>query len=250
MKLIAHRGASKEAPENTIPALYLAWQEQADGVEVDVRMTADGKAILMHDEDTLRTAGTKLEVAQQIWDAVRTLDVGAWKGPRYRATNIPLFRDVLKIIPHKRELWAEIKCGPEIIPALRNDLELRRPLESSLYFIGFSAQTMTQIKRAFPRYRAFLNVEPAGRLGAPAPWTAAHLIERAKSAALDGLSVGFCSAVDDAFIREVCDSGLGLTTWTVDEEQVAAKLARSGLPSLMTNRPAFMRKYLNGAGMA
>lgn len=248
VKIIAHRGASHDAPENTIPAIYLAWQEQADGVEVDVRVTSDGKVVLIHDPDTHRTSGTKLEVRQQIWDAIRILDVGSWKNPRFRLTTIPLFRDVLKILSGGRELWVEVKCGTEIIPALRNDIDVRRPSEKGLCFVGFSAQVMGEIKRAFPKYRVLLNVESPGNRGAPAPWTAGNLIEVARASGLDGLSVGISELVDEAFIKEVHDAGLDLIGWVVDDEQVALRLAKAGLKSLMTNRPAFIRRQLNGHG--
>lgn len=248
MKLIAHRGASQEAPENTIPAIYLAWQEKADGVEIDVRMTADGKVILLHDEDTLRTSGTKLEVEKQVWDAIRLLDVGKWKSPRYRMTTIPLFRDVLKILPGGRELWVEVKSGPEIIPALHNDIEVRRPPESSICFVGFSTHVMSEVKRAFPKFRVFLNVEARGVPGAPSPWTAERMIDQALRAGLDGLSVGLSDAVDEAFIKQIHESGLELTGWVTDDERLALRLARAGLKSLMTNRPAFIRHRLHDHG--
>lgn len=248
MKIIAHRGASHSAPENTVPAIYQAWQERADGVEIDLRMTADGRVILLHDPDTRRTAGQSLEVKQQIWDALRMLDVGSWKDPRFRMTTIPLFRDILKMLPSGRELWLEVKCGAEIIPALRADIEVRRPPENNVYFLGFSAQLMGEIKRAFPRNRAFLNVEQPGVRGAPAPWTAANLIDVALRSGLDGLSVCVSAAVDEAFVKEVYDSGLDLIGWVVDIEHDALRYAKAGLKSLMTNRPAQIRQYLNSHG--
>lgn len=249
MKIIAHRGASHDAPENTIPAIYQAWQERADGVEIDARVTADGKVVLIHDPDTHRTSGTKLEVKQQIWDAIRILDVGSWKNPRFRLTTIPLFRDVLKMLPGGRELWVEVKCGAEIIPALRNDLDVRRPPESGICFVGFNAQVMSEIKRAFPKYRAFLNVEPPGQRGAPTPWTAENLIDVARRMGLDGLSVGISDLVEESFIGEVHGAGLDLVGWVVDDEKTALRLAKAGLKALMTNRPQYLRQKLSAHGI-
>ena len=249
VKLIAHRGASHEAPENTIPAIHLAWREQADGVEIDVRMTADGRVILLHDPDTLRTGGTKLDVSSQMWDALRLLDVGKWKNPRYRMTTIPLFRDVLKILPGGRELWVEVKSGPEIVPALVRELEVLRPSPNALRFLGFSAHTMGQLKRALPQYPVFLNVEPPGTRGAPNPWSAEHLATLAGNAHLDGLSVGLSDAVDEEFIAQIHGYGFGLTGWVADDEHLAKRLANAGLQSVMTNRPAALRAGLRALGV-
>ena len=248
MKLIGHRGASQEAPENTVPAILLAWQEKADGVEIDVRMTSDGKVILMHDENTLRTTGKSFDVAGQMWDAIRNLDSGAWKSPRFRMTTIPLFRDVLKMLPGGRELWVELKTGAEIIPALQRDLDVQRLPNQSLVFLGFSAHLMGQVKQAFPNYRAFLNVEARGRHGAPSPWLAEKMVEQVGRYGLDGLSVGLSDAVDETFIGHVHAAGIELTGWVADDEHLALRLARAGLKSVMTNRPAFIRHRLRSHG--
>lgn len=249
VKIIAHRGASQEAPENTIPAIHLAWQEKADGVEIDVRLTSDGKVVLMHDASTARTAGVNLEVGAQIWDALRNLDVGKWKSPRFRMTTIPLFRDVLKMLPSSRELWVEIKCGSEILPALNKDLDVCRPAPASLCLLGFSAHLMGDVKKHFPMYRAFWNVEARGKTGAPSPWLADRLIEQARKYGLNGLSVGLSDAVDEGFIQQVHAAGLELVVWVVDDEHAALRLAHAGLKALMTNKPAFIRHRLRDHGI-
>jgi glycerophosphoryl diester phosphodiesterase len=248
MKIIAHRGASQEAPENTAPAVHLAWLEKADGVEIDVRMTADGKVVLLHDSSTARTTRAALEVAEQTWDAIRLLDAGSWKSPRYRLTPIPLLRDILKMVPSGRQLWIEIKCGEEIIPALQRDLDVQRLPPQSVGFLGFSAHLMGQVKRAFPKHPVFLNVEARGRIGAPQPWTAGGMVDTARKYMLDGLSVGLSDAVDERFIAHIRGEGLGLMAWVADDEHVALRLARAGLPALMTNRPAYIRHRLRAHG--
>jgi glycerophosphoryl diester phosphodiesterase len=250
MKLIAHRGASREAPENTIPAIHLAWQEKADGVEIDVRLTSDGKVVLMHDENVLRTAGKNLEVAYQPWDALRVLDAGVWMSPRWKGTQIPLLRDVLKMLPGGRTLWIEVKSGTDIIPALKADIEVRKPPMDAIKFLGFSAHVMGELKKVFPKHGVYLNVEPRGFPNAPNPWAADLLVAQARRSHLDGLSVGLSDAVDEAFIKTVHDSGLDLTGWVADDEHVALRLARAGLRSVMTNRPAYIRHRLRDHGVS
>jgi glycerophosphoryl diester phosphodiesterase len=249
MKIIAHRGASLEAPENTVPAIHLAWAEKAEGVEIDVRMTADGKVVLLHDSNTARTTGISLEIAEQTWDAIRILDAGSWKSPRYRLTPIPLLRDVLKILPPGRQLWIEIKCGPEIIPAIKRDLDLHRLPPESIGFLGFSAPLMGRVKQVFSKHPVYLNVEAPGQPGAPQPWTAETLAQLARDYSLDGVSVGMSDAIDERFIASVRAERLGLMAWVADDEHVAARLARAGLPGLMTNRPAYIRHRLRAHGV-
>lgn len=249
MKIIAHRGASLEAPENTIPAILLAWQEKADGVEIDVRLTADGKVILLHDESTARTSRHAMYVAEQPWEALRGIDVGAWKSPRFRNTPIPLLRDVLKMVPSGRRLWVEIKCGEEILDPLKKELDVQRLPPQAIGFLGFSAHLMGVVKRTFPKHPVFWNVEPRGHEHAPHPWTPEQLIETVRNYSLDGLSVGYSDAVDDWFVKTVLDMGVDLMVWVVDDEHVATRLSRAGVPALMTNRPAYLRHRLHSCGV-
>lgn len=248
VKIIGHRGASFEAPENTVAAVHLAWQERADGVEVDVRMSLDQRAVVIHDDSTMRTTGRDLRVADQLWEVLRCLDAGSWKAPRWNHAGIPLLRDLFKIIPGGRRLFVEIKCGPEIIPALVKDVEVNRPAPGALCFLGFDPAVMTAVKRALPTVDAYLNVEPRGQRGAPSDWTADGLARRARQLGLDGLSVGYGEAVDAEFIQGVLATRLGLAVWTVNDEHVALRLQAEGLPWLMTDKPAYLRHRLRSHG--
>lgn len=82
--IVAHRGASHDAPENTLPAFELAWEQGADAIEGDFHLTRDGHIICLHDKDTKRTAGVKLVVKNSPLAELRKLDVGEWKDPRFK----------------------------------------------------------------------------------------------------------------------------------------------------------------------
>src|SRR5512140_2542862 len=97
--IIAHRGASADAPENTLAAFRLALELGADGVELDVWRCATGEVVVHHDEDTRRVAGAALLVPDAPLAALRALDVGAWKGERFRGERIPLLAEVLAALP-------------------------------------------------------------------------------------------------------------------------------------------------------
>ena len=97
--VLAHRGASAEAPENTLAAFRLAMEQGADGLELDVRRCASGEPVVIHDADTLRTSGAALRVADASLRELRALDAGAWKSPAFRGERIPTLDEVLRELP-------------------------------------------------------------------------------------------------------------------------------------------------------
>ena len=97
--LLGHRGARLQAPENTLPAFRLALELGAHGVELDVRLTADGQPVVIHDADLSRTTDGAGPVARHTLEALRRLDAGAWKDGLFRGTPIPTLGEVLKGLP-------------------------------------------------------------------------------------------------------------------------------------------------------
>jgi len=89
VEIIAHRGFSARAPENTLGAFELGWKHQTDACELDVYLTADGKTAVIHDKDTKRTAGVKLDVATSKQAELTALDAGSWKGKEWTNEKIP-----------------------------------------------------------------------------------------------------------------------------------------------------------------
>jgi glycerophosphoryl diester phosphodiesterase len=87
--LIAHRGASQDAPENTIAAFTLAWKQGADGIEGDFQLTHDGEIVCIHDPTTKRTAEQDLKVSEATLKELRQLDVKPWKGHSRKDARIP-----------------------------------------------------------------------------------------------------------------------------------------------------------------
>lgn len=246
MKLIAHRGASHEAPENTLHAIQLAWHERADGVEVDVRTSRDGRALLMHDQTLARTTGLAGRVEDQTWDILRASDAGSWKGPRWRHSNIPLLRDVLRVVPNGKRLYLELKAGEEMLPSIMADFAVSHPASDRICFIGFDYRVLRAVRQKLPSYPVYWNIEPEGHANAPRQWEAEALVERVVREGFQGLSVGYCRKLDASFISKTLQHNIGLAAWTVDDEKIAQRLVDDGLPELMTNRPGYLRSKLRG----
>src|SRR5687768_9550612 len=93
--IIAHRGASHDAPENTLAAFKLAIEQGADGFEADFYLAKDGRVVCLHDPDTKRVAGKKLLVREASFAELRALDVGIWKGPQWKGERLPTLEEVL-----------------------------------------------------------------------------------------------------------------------------------------------------------
>src|SRR5436190_9554723 len=95
VELVAHRGASADAPENTVAAIKLAWEQKADASEFDVYLTKDGKIVVIHDATTKRTAGEDKKVADTSLEDLRKLEVGKWKNPKFAGEKIPTLEEML-----------------------------------------------------------------------------------------------------------------------------------------------------------
>jgi len=99
VEIVAHRGASFDAPENTVAAIKLAWEQKADASEFDVYLSKDGKIVVIHDATTKRTAGDDMKVALTNLDELRKLDVGKWKNAKFAGEKIPTLEEMLATVP-------------------------------------------------------------------------------------------------------------------------------------------------------
>src|SRR3954465_9330714 len=106
--IYAHRGASADAPENTLAAFRLALEQGADGIELDAQRCASGEVVVVHDESLLRTTGHAALVTRTPWSTLRALDAGAWKAERFRGERVPLLAEVLAAFPLLVNV--ELKC--------------------------------------------------------------------------------------------------------------------------------------------
>lgn len=246
-EIIAHRGASHDFPENTLTSIKMGWEQQADVVELDIYLTKDGQIVLLHDATTKRTGGVDLKVADQTLEELRLLDFGRWKDARFAGEKIATLDEVLATIPAdpNKRLFIEIKCGPEVIPALKASLERSGKPASQCAIIGGSYQTMRAVKQALPQYEMYwverFKQDKETKVWSP---TADELIRQAKEAGFDGLDLRDQEPLDAAFIRKVKDAGLKCYVWTVDAPDKARQLLADGIDGITTNRALWLRQQL------
>ncbi|MGE5295999.1 MAG: glycerophosphodiester phosphodiesterase [Solirubrobacterales bacterium] len=236
-EVIAHRGASHLAPENTLASVRLAWVLGADVVEVDVHLTKDHRIMAIHDPTTLRTSGTDLVVAETHSSRLRELDVGGHKHPDFAGEPIPFIEEVLATIPDGGRLFIEVKPGPEILPIL-DEILTRSGKRSQVAIIGFDLQTMKAAKEIMPDI-------PAHWLCDKKVWASSgdSLVKTAKDHGLDGMNIHW-SGVTWRFARAVRKAGLKLYAWTVDNAADADRLNGLGVDGITTNRPGWLKKRI------
>jgi glycerophosphoryl diester phosphodiesterase len=244
-KLIAHRGASREAPENTQAAFDLAWKQGADGIEADFRLTRDGRVVCLHDAGTGRTAGVDLAVAEVSLDELRRLDVGAWKGARWRGERIPSLEEVLTRLPVGKRLFIELKSGPEIIEPLRRILTSGNVPVEQLRLLAFDSRLVARLKLQLSGIRVCLNLDYRWNLSKRS-WSPSQAEIRAalEQSGADGLSSRANALLDDQFIFELHRRGKEIHVWTVDSARSAGHYRALGIDSIITNRPGWLRGRL------
>jgi glycerophosphoryl diester phosphodiesterase len=244
VEIIAHRGASHDAPENTVASFQLGWEQLADADELDIYLTKDGQIVVMHDASAKRTTGVDRQVADATLAELRTLDAGRAKGAQWTGEKIPTLAEALATIPNGRRMFIEIKCGAEVLPELERVMKASGRKPEQMVIIGFGYETMQQARQRFPQAPIYwLASAKADKETGQIP-TIEDLIAKTKAAALNGLDLDFKFAIDAAFVGKVKAAGLELYTWTVDDALVARRLASAGVDGITTNRPAWLREQL------
>lgn len=241
VEIIAHRGSSDDAPENTVASANLAWQRRADSVELDIHRTSDGKLVVIHDEDSGRTTGVKMLVAGSTAADLQKLDAGSWKSPAYAGEKIPLLDELLATGGPARRFVIEIKQGPEVLPELQACISRAALDPAQAVIISFNLEAAREAKRQLPRNPVFL-IRGYDKFGANPGID--DLIAEAKGAGLDGLDLDSHWPIDSAFVEKIKSAGLLLWVWTVDDPAIARRLVSDGVDGITTNRPGPMRSAI------
>ncbi|WP_145223694.1 glycerophosphodiester phosphodiesterase [Gimesia algae] len=245
VEIIGHRGASYDAPENTLASVNLAWERNADAVEIDIYLSKDGKIVAFHDKTTKRIGGRDQEVKNQTFDELQTLDVGAWKNAKFKAERIPTLTQILETIPDQKRLFIEIKCGPEVLPQLKQDLAASGKTAAQTAIIGFDYETMQQAKQLMPELEVIWVFKvKQNKITRKWEHKSGYYIQKAKEANLDGLDLGYNGFVNKTFVEQAKAAGLPVYVWTVNKVGDAKKLAEMGVTGITTDRPGLLNSAL------
>ena len=250
--IIAHRGASGEAPENTMVAFKLAWELGADGIEGDFHLTRDGHIVAIHDKDTNKvTKGkNKLLVKKTSLKELQGLDVGSWKNETYSKARIPTLEDVIDSLPEGKKFFIEIKCGTEIMKPLIKVIDLKvkeRPiLKTNISFISFDKDVIKSCRTQWPDIEANY-LESYKKIKGISKWAPNEneVFRLLKLSLASGIGTQANKEVlNSRFIKRLRLNQLSFHCWTINDIETARHFRDLGVDSITTDFPKRIRDGL------
>ena len=237
MLLLAHRGASADAPENTLAAFEEAVAQGADGVELDAMVCGSGEVVVCHDEVLERLAGLSWEVRTTSWWKLRRADVGSRLG--FAPARIPLLEEVLEALPAHFLVNIELKCDHFSDGGLAQKvarLVEERELGERVVISSFNPLCLFRMAAAAPSLRRGFLIDPDKRWGPQAhaltPLVSSHSVHP------------YHAQCTPERVQGWLHQGLRVAVWTVDDAQRARELRDMGVSYLITNRPRAVREAL------
>lgn len=237
--VVAHRGSSHVAPQNTLVALEAAWRAGADSIEIDIQLSADGVAVVIHDDTVDATTDGSGAVSDLDLAELRRLDAGSWFSPVYAGQRVPTFAEVIAFlgVRHGIDLLLELK-GDWDAAGARGVVEAiaAAGLDDRVVAQSFSPATVAVLAEVAPGLRRGLLIVEAGEglldlcaeLGVMACNPHGELL-RARPELLTALQ----------------GAGLGVSVWTANEPEEWAALTAAGVDAIITDRPDALIGWLS-----
>ncbi len=246
MKIIAHRGASARAPENTVAAVRLAAELGADGVEVDVRVTRDNQLAVLHDTDTRRVApGAPVHTVKRNYlKELQTLDVGSWKEAKFAGERIPALGDVLAALTPEQEIFIEAKSRETdavlaalsklIAPSTNPGFPAARTV-----IMSFEMVLVRKIKKLRPTWRTLLLLKHK-----PTTHLFGQILSAIRAKHLDGIGQNRTWTFTPEQYASLFAAGAILSVWTVNSATEAKVWRERGFHYLTTDIPDAIKTAL------
>ena len=241
VNVIAHRGASAAAPENTPASLAAAVVDGADLVEVDVQSTADGVLVLMHDTHLDRTTDASarlgrrgLALGEVAYDDVARLDAGSWYASSFAGERVPRLADALHLLVASRTgLQLELK-HPELYPGVVDRLLIE----------------LAPIRGRIPLLVQSFHEPSLAELREKAPWLELGLLGRPHARRLPELGTWLQQVnphhrrIDRRYVEAVHAAGLRCTPWTVDSRAAMRRVLDLSVDGVITDHPRRLREHV------
>lgn len=240
-KIIAHRGASGDFPENTLRAFAEAWHEGSGGVECDLRLSADGNVVVIHDMDGRRTLGDDRAICTLTLEEIRTLDAGVWRGETFRGERVPTLCEMLNQTPPGKECVLELKEGPEllesVVVALR-DVDFDR---TRITLIAFDYDVIAEARQRIPQAQALWLVSRSQQFNQGT--NLGHwLVDKVKSANLHGVDLGFGPQVSRELVSQLHRNGCDVYVYTINTAAAFSACIHAGVDAITSDFPARWQK--------
>ncbi len=225
---VAHRGASAERPENTMPAFELAIAQGADVIECDVRRTADGALLLMHDATVDRTTSGTGALREMTAAQARELDAG-------QGERIPELADVLRLARGRVRVNVDLKEADIVDDAVAT--VRAAGAEDGVTYISFLPEVWERLDEIAPEAPLIHLVDSAAAL--------ASLAMGESGGQKVAAGVGAPSAiVNEGVVERMHRHGYGVFAWTVDDEDEMRRLIACDVNGIVTNRPAALAEVI------
>ncbi len=227
--IIAHRGASGAAPENTMAAFERAIQDDADWVELDVQETADGRVVVIHDSDLMKIGGVNLAIRDATYEQLQDIDVGSWFAPEFADQRVPLLADVLVLCKGRVGVFIELKYygHDERLEERVVDIVEAAGMESDIVVMSLKYGGIQKVRELRPEWR--IGLLTATAVGNLTRLDADFLAVNA------GLATG-------SFVRGTHRRGKDTYVWTINDRVEMARFIVRGVDGIMTDEPAMLRQ--------
>ena len=233
--VIAHRGASADAPENTIAAFELAFEQGADGIELDVHLSADEQPVVIHDFTLERTTDGVGPVSERSVRELKRLDAGGWRDRRFRGQRVQTLQEVLERFRDRARFWIELKGGSALYPGI----EERVVSMVEIYDVVDRVLVQSFDLAAIARVRTLNREIPVGALLAQSPLDGDLL----RAGAADAICPG-AHLLSEDLLGEIRGAELDCYVWTVNEPAQMDRLVEWGVTGIITDRPGLLRARL------
>jgi glycerophosphoryl diester phosphodiesterase len=232
VKVIAHRGASSAAPENTLAAFRLAAEQASDFVELDVQESADGEVVVVHDSDLMKVGRSPLTIWEATAADLRAVDIGSHKAPRFSGERVPTLAEALAACKGRVRVVVELKSYGHSQRLEESVVEIVEAagMERETIFMSLEHSMAQRLKELRPSWR--VGVLAAQALGDLTTLRADFL------AVEQGLATR-------TFVRQAHQAGQEVYVWTVNDPAVMFQLMSKGVDGLITDRPDLARQVID-----
>lgn len=230
--VMAHRGDSVSAPENTLPAFKKAIENGADAIELDVQLTKDGTVVVMHDSSLYRTTGKKKKIWEVTYNQIKDLDNGSFFSKEYQFTHIPTLDQTLKLCKGQAFLNIEIKRTGHDEGIVQKTLEIiaANHYEKDCDITSMDYNTLKQVKRLNPDiYTVYTTTVGGGDL--------------TKLTAANAFSVEQ-NFVTWGFVQYLKSANKGIYVWTVNDSSTINKMIDLDVDAIISNDVSLCRSLM------
>lgn len=245
-KVISHRGANLEAPQNTIPAFEKSLEIGVDGFETDIHLSSDGVPVICHNYTIDETSNGKGEVKSMTLEELRSYDFGSWFNESFKGTMLPTVEEFLTLCE-----TADIEImNIEIKPPLDGNMEIvaktidavkAHGLFDKLLISSFSPDVLVECKKVDPNCKTGYLYSPDRKIFYKK--MIFSYVEFAKEIKADYLHPHYFT-VTKHYVKKLHENGIGVNVWTVDKPDIAKKMLSYGVDGIITNNPGMVNDLI------